>query len=191
MCLYLGAVFYSLLISSVSSILETANIASRHFEEKLIQLDDYMRSKRLPSTLREKVKDYFHLIHSKGKIYNENEIHAMLTPILSRQIKVFTGNELAVKVPLLSAIKNRGFAEEISTMIEPMIVFDNEVIIRERTTGDELFFISSGVVEIFITHKDKVVSYIAIGDGCVSGFILLDRFDRFLHTLTDSCLVFW
>ena len=182
--------FYSLLISSVSSVLETANIASRKFEEKLIELDDYMRSKRLPSTLREKVKDYFHLIHSKGKFYNENEIHSMLTPILSRQIKVCTGKELSVKVPLLSAIKNRGFAEEISTMIEPMIVFENEEILREKTIGNEMFFISSGIVEIFVTSNNNALSYIAIGDGCVSGKFFYDTFStRFLIGVNTACLV--
>ena len=52
MCLYLGAVFYSLLISSISAVLQTASLASRQFEEKLTVIDDYMRSKKLPAAMR-------------------------------------------------------------------------------------------------------------------------------------------
>ena len=52
-------------------------------------------------------------------------------------------------------------------VIEPTMVFANEVIMREQTTGDEMFFIGSGVVEIFISSS-KSASYLAIGDGCVS-----------------------
>lgn len=164
--MYLGAVFYSLLISSISSILQTANLASRHFEEKLVQLDDYMRNKRLPSATREKVKDYFYLQHSDGKLYKEHEILNMLSPSLIREIKLFTGRDLSTKVPLLSSINNRGFSEELTTKLEHIISFEDEVIMRENTTGEEMFFVSNGVVEIFLQDSD--VTYVAIGDGCVS-----------------------
>lgn len=173
LCLYIGAVFYSLLISSISSILQTANLASRHFEEKLMQIDDYMRSKKLPAAMREKVKDCFHLQHSNGKLYDENELLDMLTPILRREIKLFTGRDLTLKVPLLSAVVHQTFAEELTTVIEPMISFQNEVILRENTTGDEMFFINYGVVEIFIAGAQNSV-YVAIGDGCVSAILILN-----------------
>jgi hypothetical protein len=166
-CLYIGAVFYSLLISSISSILQTANLASRHFEEKLMQIDDYMRNKKLPAAMREKVKDCFHLQHSNGKLYDESEMLEMLSPTLRREIKLFNGRDLIIKVPLFSSVNNKHFAEEMSTMIEPMISFQNEVVIRENTTGDDMYFISSGVVEIFLAGT-RNSTYVAIGDGCVS-----------------------
>ena len=130
-----------------------------------------MRSKKLPAAMREKVKDCFHLQHANGKLYDENDILEMLTPILRREVKLFNGRDLAMKVPLLSSVTNKSFAEELTTVIEPMISFPNEVILRENTTGDEMFFINYGVVEIFITGAQNSV-YVAIGDGCVSDNIL-------------------
>lgn len=67
-CLYIGAIFYSLLISSISTILHSANQASRKFDEHLLIIDDYMRTKKLPAAMREKVKDYFYLQFSNGKV---------------------------------------------------------------------------------------------------------------------------
>ena len=72
-----------------------------------------------------------------------------------------------MKVPLLSSVTNKQFAEEMVTVIEPVISFQNDVVIREKTTGDEMFFISSGVVEIFLAGAQNT-TYVAIGDGCVS-----------------------
>ena len=171
-CLYLGAVFYSLLISSISSIIQTASLASRHFEEKLIQLDDYMRSRKLPAPLREKVKDYFHLQHADGKLFNEREILDMVTPILRREIQEFNGRGVAEKVPLLSSVSHKLFANELGAVIQSTIAFTDEILMKEGTVGDEMYFVNSGVLDIYV-NDEKANAYCTIGDGCVSIFILL------------------
>jgi len=170
-CLYIGAVFYSLLISSISSILQTANMSSRVFEEKLGKLDDYMRSKKFPAMLREKVKDYYHLNHSDGKLFDEEEILSSVTPLLRREIVEHNNREVLVKVPLLQVAddyQNQFFASEIAGIITPTISFQDEVIMRENTTGMDMFFISSGVVEIYVEAAPQI-TYVAIGDGCYCG----------------------
>lgn len=166
-CLYIGAIFYGILISAISAILQTANKSSQEFDDHLLRIDDYMRSKKLPASMREKMKDYFYLQFSNGKLHKEAEILDFLSPVLRREIKHFTGREICRKVPLLSTPSHTNFAQDISCVIEPTIVFANEVIMRESTTGDEMYFISSGVVEIFVSSI-KNVAYLAIGDGCVS-----------------------
>ena len=167
-CLYLGAIFYSLLISSISSILQTASLSSRQFDEHLLRIDDYMRTKKLPAVMREKVKDYFYLQFSDGKLHREDEIFDFLSPVLRREIKQFTGRDICRKVPLLSSSANKDFAQDMACVIEPTLVFANEVLMRQETTGNEMFFICSGVIEIFVAHLGVASSYLAIGDGCVS-----------------------
>ena len=126
-----------------------------------------MRTKKLPATMREKVKDYFYLQFSNGKLHKEEEIFDFLSPVLRREIKQFTGRDICRKVPLLSTPSNNDFAQDVSCVIEPTIVFADEIIMREQTTGEEMFFICSGVVEIYVSSV-KCASYLAIGDGCVS-----------------------
>jgi CRP-like cAMP-binding protein len=70
-------------------------------------------------------------------------------------------------VPMLSMKANTDFAGEVACCIEPNIVFANETIMREKTTGEAMYFIHSGVVEIFVSAS-QLSSYVAIGDGCVS-----------------------
>jgi len=168
-CLYIGAVFYSLLISSVASILNSANMSSRIFEEKLGKLDDYMRSQKLPAALREKVKDHFHMQHSDGKLFDEEEILGSVTPILRREIVSYKNREILLKVPLLQTTEeNHVFAREVCTKLRSEIVFMDETVIREDTTGNAMFFISSGVIEIYLNSAADL-TYVAVGDGCYFG----------------------
>eukprot|EP00568_Trieres_chinensis_P005541 CAMPEP_0183315870 /NCGR_PEP_ID=MMETSP0160_2-20130417/53091_1 /TAXON_ID=2839 ORGANISM="Odontella Sinensis, Strain Grunow 1884" /NCGR_SAMPLE_ID=MMETSP0160_2 /ASSEMBLY_ACC=CAM_ASM_000250 /LENGTH=83 /DNA_ID=CAMNT_0025481541 /DNA_START=29 /DNA_END=276 /DNA_ORIENTATION=+ len=67
---------------------------------------------------------------------------------------------------------NKDFAEEMTTVLEPTIAFQNEIILRENTTGDDLYFITSGVVEIFLSSA-RNAAYVAIGDGCYFGEVSL------------------
>jgi len=47
------------------------------------------------------------------------------------------------------------------------VAFGGEEIIQEDTTGDEIFFLDSGIVQIFSKHCDFVVK--ALADGCYFG----------------------
>mmetsp|Transcript_29712 Transcript_29712/g.63645 ORF Transcript_29712/g.63645 Transcript_29712/m.63645 type:complete len:859 (+) Transcript_29712:79-2655(+) len=173
-CLYLGAIFYSLLISSISSILQTANQASRLFDEHLLRMDDYMRTIKLPTETREKVKEYFYLQYSNGKLHKESEILDFLSPILRREIKEHNTEDIRRKVPLLRVGDHSDFAMDVSCVIESTMVFENETIFREKTTGDEMYFIHSGVVEIVVsTPSNERATYLAIGDGCYFGDVSL------------------
>ncbi|KAL3808213.1 hypothetical protein ACHAXA_006316 [Cyclostephanos tholiformis] len=167
-CLYVGAIFYSILISNISSIQQAASQSSRQFDEQLQQIDEYMRINKLPAALREKTKDYFYLKFSNGRVLNEAEILDQLSPVLKRDIKHFIGRDICKKIPLLSNPTHKDFAQAIACVIEPAIVFANEVIMREGTIGDEIFFILSGVVEIYVAAF-KFTSYNAVGDGCYFG----------------------
>ena len=63
---------------------------------------------------------------------------------------------------------NKEFADEMTTILKQVISFQNEIVIREKTTEDEMHFISSGVIEIFLAGAQNS-TYVAIGDGCCFG----------------------
>ncbi len=83
-----GCSFYS----SYFINLLTSNLPSRYFEEKLTQIDDYMRNGRLAAAMREKVTDCFYLQYSNNKLYDECQILDMLTP----EIKLFNMRDIVV-----------------------------------------------------------------------------------------------
>ena len=130
-----------------------------------------MRSQKLPAALREKVKDHFHMQHSDGKLFDEEEILKNVTPILKREIISYKNREILVKVPMWQGHggeENNSFAQECSTLLNNEIVFMDETVLREDTTGDMMYFIFSGVIEIYLNSAADL-TYVAIGDGCYFG----------------------
>lgn len=153
--MYLGSVFYAIMISNISSIIFSMNMASRLYQEKTQQLNEYMRSKRLPPPLRDRVRDYFALRYSEGKIFNEEAIMKDLSPSLRRDIMIFTSRELFLKVPFFRDCTGNGFISSLATSLTPMVAFQDDIIIEEGTTGDSMFFISSGKILIYVEEFTK------------------------------------
>jgi len=147
--MYLGSLFYAIMISNISSIIFSMNFAARQYQEKSQQLNEYMRSKNLPAQLREKVRDYYALRYSEGKIFNEDAVMTDLSPALRREIMIFASRELFLKVPFFRDSGN-GFISSLATSLQAVVTFQNDLILEEGTTGDSMYFISSGKVQIFV-----------------------------------------
>ena len=150
--LYIGTLFYALLISNMSTILMSMGMSHRRYQEMAGQVDEYMRSKKLPPDLRDKVKDYFMLTYGEGKIYDESAIMNNLSPALRTEILRFTSKDLYTKVPLF-VHASAGFVRCISCVIRPMVAFEGDIVVQEDTVGTEMFFVSSGVLEIFCESR--------------------------------------
>ena len=46
-----------------------------------------------------------------------------------------------------------GFVRCVSCVIRPMVAFEGDVVVQEDTVGTEMFFVSSGVLEIFCESR--------------------------------------
>ena len=195
-CLWIGAIFYALLVSSMTSIIASMNIARRQYEEKLAQVQEYMSFKKLPSALRDRVRQYFELKYSDGMVFEEETILADLTPNLQREIRRCLSSARLLKVPFIKS-SPKLLMERVATCVEPLIVFADEVVVHEHHHGDRLFLINSGLVEISSgrTHR----RYRSITDGCYFGdvAVLLDvrrtatctaKMQTHLYTLHGSTL---
>eukprot|EP00520_Triparma_pacifica_P000353 CAMPEP_0118649484 /NCGR_PEP_ID=MMETSP0785-20121206/9728_1 /TAXON_ID=91992 /ORGANISM="Bolidomonas pacifica, Strain CCMP 1866" /LENGTH=1037 /DNA_ID=CAMNT_0006541775 /DNA_START=141 /DNA_END=3257 /DNA_ORIENTATION=- len=171
LCLYIGTIFYALLISNTSTIIMQLNQAKRQFEEKMQQVNEYMREKKLPSQLRDKVRDYYHLAYSEGKIFDETGILSELAPSLRSEILHYNSRDLYQLVPIFASSPYT-FTADIANVIRPEIAFAEEPIIMEGTSGDSIYFIYKGIAEVRPqNHKDAV--FTAIGDGCYFGDVAL------------------
>ena len=84
--LYIGTILCAILISNISSIVLTMGTGQRMLQEKTKEVNDYMRSKRLPVELRERVRDFYNVRFSEGELFNENEILKEISPTLRQAI---------------------------------------------------------------------------------------------------------
>lgn len=174
---YVGAIFYSLLISNISSILLSMNIAGRVYQEKIQQVNEYMRSKKLPPDLRDKVREFYHLQFAEGKMFDEDVIMKELTPTIRKEILEFNARELLIKVPLLSK-SPKHLQQHLAADLQPLVAFEDEAVCTEDMTGTEIYFIYSGLMSVMSNKSSNDQGVITvISDGCYFGevSILLDR----------------
>lgn len=166
--LYFGAIFYSLLISNISMIVLSTNVGARTYRDKVQQVNEYMRSKSLPASLRDKVKDFYTVQYSEGKMFDEDKILRELSPSLRNEILAYNTRDLFSKVPLLFTAPEQ-FVKAIVPQLSLSVGLEGEKMIHENTTGDKMYFIYSGVCDITQGHGEKATTIETIADGCYFG----------------------
>lgn len=162
--LYIGTIFYALLISNVSSIILSMNVAGRRFKERLSTVDDYMHAKKLPIALRFKVRDYLSLRFSEGKIFDEEAILSSLSPALQKEIRKQTSKEILLRVPVLRKASS-AFINEFAAALEPLVYFASDKVVIEGTLSSEFYMIQKGSLRVSC-ETGKVAE---IGPGCFFG----------------------
>jgi hypothetical protein len=89
----IGASFYALFIGHISSHVLTANSPVRLYNEKIKQVEDYMKYRRLPTEMQARVMDYYDHKY-QGKMFNEavilNELSDCLRSVYTMCISIPT-----------------------------------------------------------------------------------------------------
>ena len=114
-------------------------------------------------------------------MFDEAAVLASLSPPLKREVMAACASELKAKVPWLR--DDPVLHARVSSIAEPILAVDGDVLIREGEIGHTVYIISQGVVELFRTphtkslfagllNKNAEPKFIkAIGDGCTFGAV--------------------
>ena len=68
-----GATFYALFIGNMSTLLLSIDSSGRLYNERLNQVEEYMRYRKIPQDLRTRVQEFYELRFRK-KFFNEEAI---------------------------------------------------------------------------------------------------------------------
>ena len=151
----------------MSAIIVNANLSRRSYQDQLNATNEYMRSKRLPPALRDRVRGYFQLRFSEGRMFNEGNILNNLNPELRKEISSYNTRGLLEKVPLLCNSPIR-FFQVLAGELVPHLFFAGDTVVHENEAGDEVYFIDSGILEILLQCVGNTVVRV-IADGSFFG----------------------
>lgn len=167
-CLYIGAVFYSFLISYVIGILNTSYFAQTSFEEKFMQVDGWMRAKKMPTELRNQVMDNFRKFHLNGNLYDDSVLR-FIVPSDLVDIHRVQAEQLLKRIPFFAnLLESDGLIKELAFHMDRVVMSKNETIFGESVHGDSVCFIESGLVELYLPSCDDP-NYRVIGELCFFG----------------------
>ena len=167
LCLYAGKIFYGVVISEFSVIVLSMDRAGRMYSEKVEEVNEYMRSKQLSPMLREQVREYYTIAFQDRKLFDEASIMKELSPALRMRILEENRKDLFNRVPFLRSVdkERKDFSAMLSTQLSPLCCLEKESIFEEGTTGHEMFFVYSGLVELLSTFAPSDTPVVEAGVG--------------------------
>ncbi|XP_067951844.1 potassium/sodium hyperpolarization-activated cyclic nucleotide-gated channel 1-like [Watersipora subatra] len=163
-----GATCYALFIGHATTLIQSFDTSSRQFRDHLQQVNEYMIYRKLPGELRRRITDYYEHRFG-GKLFNEAAILSEISDCLRKDVIQHNCKELVRSVPFFLKA-DESFVTDVITKLQFEMFQPSDIIIKEGTKGDRMFFIQEGLIEI-LTDEGKIVT--RLGDGSYFGEICL------------------
>ncbi|GAU89031.1 hypothetical protein RvY_01629 [Ramazzottius varieornatus] len=184
-----GAFTYALFIGHASNLIHSLDASRRQYREKWKQVEEYMAYRKLPRPLRVKIGDFYEH-RFQGKIFDEEAILGELNDPIRELIINYNCRDLVSSVPFFSHA-DPNFVTAIITKLKYEFFLPDDIIVREGTLGNKMYFIQEGLVEIYMEAKEpggqsKIIT--CLSDGSYFGEIcLLTRTKRVASVRAQSC----
>lgn len=149
-----GALLSAFIFGNIAALMATMNRRTNYFEEIMDLSSSTMKSVRLPDNLQNEVYSYLLTIQDTPYLQQDIErFFAILSDPLKKQINAQLYLPMLKKITLLKHADSTEFAFFLSHM-KLCLFLPSEVIIREDMHGDQMYFISDGSVECYITRDE-------------------------------------
>jgi hypothetical protein len=159
-----GVGMYGYIIGNVATLIANLDTARANYQEKMEEVNDFMRTKRVPAPLQARVKDYYGYLWETRKSITTTSITSDLPHTLAMDILLFLNKTILEKVALFKNA-NEIFIREIVQLLKPMVFLPDDYIIRQGEYGDCMYFLSNGDVEILVNG----VRVASLGQGSPVG----------------------
>lgn len=164
-----GAGMYGYLIGNLASIIASIDIAKTHHLEKMEKISAFMRFRDIPLELQTRIRTYYNYLWEKRRGYDESEVLVELPSSLKMDVALHLNREIIAKVPLFKGASASMIRDLVQEM-HPEIFMPGDMIFQTGDIGEEMYFISKGVVEVLSTEGNVVAT---LTDGQFFGEIAL------------------
>jgi hyperpolarization activated cyclic nucleotide-gated potassium channel 2 len=168
--LFPGAVFFSLLIASITRIVETSSIKSRRFEERFNNLSGFLDCERhLTPADRYNIKADFIRRHRNGCFYDEQEALNDIDPHRIDTLRHARVEEMVSSSPVFRNDQNRALLQAMTRYMKRVQYRRSEVVADTVNLGEYVYFVSSGLVDL-VSCKDSTVPFAVLKTGDSFGY---------------------
>jgi voltage-gated potassium channel len=148
----IGVGMYGYIIGNVSSLIANIDVAKAEYLKKLEEINNYMRAKRIPAHIQQKVKNYYAYLWETRKNVTSWTMFEDMPHTLRMEMSLFLNRGIIEKVSLFKNA-NDIFIREVVQLLEPMVFLPNDYIIRQGEFGDCMYFLSQGDVEVLVSDQ--------------------------------------
>ncbi|XP_065337305.1 potassium/sodium hyperpolarization-activated cyclic nucleotide-gated channel 3 isoform X6 [Cloeon dipterum] len=163
-----GATCYALFLGHATNLIQSLDSSRRQYREKVKQVEEYMAYRKLPREMRQRITEYFEHRY-QGKFFDEEAILGELSEKLREDVINYNCRSLVASVPFF-ANADPNFVSDVVTKLRYEVFQPGDIIIKEGTIGNKMFFIQEGIVDIVMANGEVATS---LSDGSYFGEICL------------------
>lgn len=164
-----GVGVFGFILSNVASLLARSDAAREHHMDSLDKVETFMKLHHIPSELRKSIRNYYHYMWMNKKGYQDSSLLDGLPTKIQSELLMHINRSIVEKVPFLRGAEPE-LIGELMSKLKARVFVPGEKIFKIDETGDNLYFIQSGDVEI-ITRDDSIIC--TLGEGSFFGEIAL------------------
>lgn len=142
-----GLIAHALVFSSVASMVHYVFADSCAFTELISNVNAEMQTLKLPLEMQTRIRSYFMYHNERFNQKKETGLMSRLPPYLQMELSIHLNSEIITNVPFF-AHADQSFALQLSKVMTLQVCLPGEYIIRQGDIGTEMYFLTSGSVEV-------------------------------------------
>jgi voltage-gated potassium channel len=148
----LGVGMFGYIIGNIATLIANLDVAKANFQRKMEEIREYMRVRKIPRELQEKVNHYYNYLWESRRSVESVDALAGLPHTLGTDIALYLNRAILEKVSLFKDV-GEIFIREVIRLLEPLVFLPEDHIIRQGEYGDCMYFVNTGEVEVVVSGK--------------------------------------
>ena len=158
----LGAMAFGFIIVKVTEIVETFDPHATLTRQRLDEIREYMRERRLPGTIQRQIREHFEFSYERVSIFRDMRIMAELP--YSQRVKIMfeAHSELIHDIRFFDNL-DVVMLPNMLTRLKPQLLDYQQSISQDPIMSEQIYFLGRGTMEMWITEKGKDARHVMMG----------------------------
>ena len=158
-----GVGVYGYVIGNVAGILSNIDPARKAYLERTEQMAAFMRYRKIPMNIRERIKEYYTYLWENRLGSDESAIVSALPPGLQAEVSLFLKKDIIEKVPLFHGASEE-FIREMALQMQSVVYLPGDYVFRAAEHGRDMYFVSRGSLDVLSPDGGRTFNTLGAGD---------------------------
>ncbi|GMI22379.1 hypothetical protein TeGR_g8779, partial [Tetraparma gracilis] len=152
--LFIGIFFFAVVIAKTSTLILSVDAAEEARSKQLSSVNQFLAYRDVPVQLQHKIQSYYNYLWRSGQSQYHKNAFDELPPMLALQLSLCMKRQMIED----SAVFHNLSAASIVAIMDRLvseIALPDEIVVLQGTTGDRMFFIAQGTVEVRVGVEEE------------------------------------
>ena len=191
---FIGTAVFAKVVGEITAMTTQKRASQIAFTEHWQQMEEYMRSAKMPKALRVRIRQNFESTWHRSVWFDEQQITRSLSYSLRRDVARWTKRCVLEKAPFLRNASPQ-LINHIILKLKPVSVSEDVTLVEEGTVATDLYIIDKGEAEVLVPNPAGIdieetgphTATFLLGEGSVFGEEALLTASKHGFTVRSTC----